>query len=374
MAFNISAETSEFDNDTVEPDANQPASVSLPDINLFFAVFLPLLSIATIVGNAGVMLAFLKVPALQEKPSDLLILNLSVTDFFLGWIMLIFMTPYFVSGMWPYGEIGCMIWAGSGNLLVSASLYTLCAISWDRVLLVVKEYPSYVKLQSRTRIKVTIGLCWILSLIPMTLELSMWKRAKENVFMASLINFNYICLSLPRLIKAFSLSGFFIFVLTPILMVTVLSAVFLYFLHLRLRKNRQVAIGGGSASANETTSHSAGNTATSTVEGNGVSAKPNTNEPNSKSAKSHRFNKRYIKPAVTLAALVFAMAVCMLPYSIYVILGTFCPTCVANINSRLRYALLLLTYCNATLDPLLYSMTQSKIKGYYKSKLRNMCR
>lgn len=349
MTTNISlGNLSGFDDSTPSSD------VTINMINLFYAVFLPCLSAMTIAGNLAIIVAYYKVPGLREKPSDLLILNLAVTDLLQGVTMSVFTTPLYILGSWPYREFGCKVTVGLGDVTIVASLVTLGAISLDRMLLVSKEYPRYVKIQSRFRIKLTICLCWIIAGIPMVVEIGLWEKAKEINLEASLINFNYVCLSPPRRIRGFSFFMFIAFALLPVISVTVLSAIFFHRLKRRLKRHRRI---DGVLSISN--SMSAATTAENSQQN--ISAAQRSNR---------RTKNRYIKPAVTLSALVCAMAICMMPYCLYVIIGIVWPSCVMGANPDILYGLILLQISSSLLDPFLYAMTQSKIKNFYISKLR----
>ena len=63
------------------------------------------------------------------------------------------------------GEITCKISIFTGYTSLTGSLYTLCMISLDRLLLVLKKYPQYMQIQSKFRIKVTIAIVWTLTYI-----------------------------------------------------------------------------------------------------------------------------------------------------------------------------------------------------------------
>lgn len=230
------------------------SSSSLPDINLFFAISIPPIGFMTLFGNAAVMLAFWKVPGLKQKPSNLLILNLAVSDFIMGLTTLFLLLPYLILSYWPYGEIGCAIGVSLTHYISFVSLSTLCTISVDRVLLVSREYPKYMKIMSRRRVKIIIGLCWTIALSIIVLELSLWQKAKSMYAKAAEIDYNKTCVSPGKAVKAFSLFIFLVFSFIPVLIVAVLSVVFVCLLYRRLRNNqrRVSAVGNLFAEANVT--------------------------------------------------------------------------------------------------------------------------
>ena len=76
---------------------------------------------------------------------------------------------------------------------------------------------------------------------------------------------------------------------------------------------------------------------------------------------------RYVKPAITLAVLVGAMAISNLPYCTFLVVIAFCSSCRDPI--MVRYWLLV-CQLNSLLDPLFYTLTQRKIREYYKKKFQ----
>lgn len=214
--------------------------------NITNTLFLPLIAFVTLLGNAAVMIAFYKVPVLRRKPSNLLILNLAVSDFVNGWIILAVLSVYAILERNPYGEVGCAVAVCLNEYISLVSLTTLCLISIDRVLLVSQDYRKYMKIQSRTRIKTTIALCWVFWMILIVLELSLWQFAKKISVRARYINFEKSCIAPTKTIKAFSLFIILTFNF-PLGLITVLSLVFVYSLRKRLQMNGRV---GGLNGAN----------------------------------------------------------------------------------------------------------------------------
>lgn len=333
---------------TVSTTPDDDDAFQYPDVNIFFAIFIPLLSILTVVSNIMIIIAFWKLPNLREKPSELLILNLSCVDLLTGLLVLpVQSLVYIIPGYWPLGEIGCRLQAISLQTNIYASLFTLIAISTDRCLLVLKEYPVYLKMQSLRRIQVTIAVCWLAAFTAAMIEQILWNPAKSIDKTAASIDFDKTCLTPPRRLKGYTMSVFLIVYFGPVITVCGLSTAFLYLLQRRLKKTKPSAPSGTASTALEPEANAPSQAQT------GESSQPNQLPS----------RRRYIKPAISLIAVVCSMAICMLPYCFYVIIiELFCQTC--N-NPSILFILLLLQFCNACLDPLLYGMTQKKIRHFY---------
>ena len=317
-----------------------------PDVNVFFAIFIPILSSLTVIGNVMIIVAFWKLPNLREKPSELLILNLSIVDLLTGLVVLpVQSLVYIIPGYWPLGEIGCRLQAISLQTNIYASLFTLIGISTDRCLLVLKEYPVYLKMQSLNRIKITIAACWLAAFSAAMIEQILWNPAKSLDVTAALIDFRKTCLTPPRRLQGYTMTVFLVVYFGPVITVCGLSISFLYLLKRRLKKTKP---SGAASSATQSTA----------LDNNTPSQAQPTEQINRQPSRS-----RYIKPAISLMAVVTSMAICMLPYCFYVIIiELFCQEC--N-QPRVLFILLLLQFCNACLDPVLYGMTQKKIRQFY---------
>ncbi|XP_072030461.1 neuropeptide Y receptor type 1-like [Amphiura filiformis] len=326
------------------------------EVNIFYAVFIPVLILLTVTGNIAILVAFWKMPSLREKPSELLILNLSCVDLSTGLIVLPYWSPVYITpGTWPFGEVGCRILATFNNTTVHASLFAISAISVDRFLLVMKEYPQYLRIQSRKRVYITIIACWIFALATVIPQQGMWLRAKVIDETAREINFENLCLFPPRRVRLYSSTMFVALYCLPVLLLCILSMAFLYFLRRRLKRNRQVEHTWPSTTTTQANLEDEGQQQGGRVS-DAIPTVPTVRQPNT---------SRYIKPAVSLISIVSAMAICMLPYCLYVIIiELFCQRC--N-EPKVLYDLLLLQFCNACLDPFFYGATQKKIRRFYRS-------
>ena len=205
------------------------------EVNWAYAIILPCSSLLATVLNLATIYAFWKLPALHQKPSELLILNLSFTDLLTGMILLPLVSPLYITpDHWPFGEVGCQIAVLILNISLPASLFALISISTDRFLLVYMEYPKYIRMQSRFRIYLTIAACWIGAILTGTIEIALWGFATEHIKDDIRIDFTKHCLSPTRRMLPFSLTFFLTLYFLPIILVCSLSIAFLYCLHRRL--------------------------------------------------------------------------------------------------------------------------------------------
>ena len=188
-----------------------------------------------------------------------------------------------------------------------------------------------------------------MGLVSALFEMSLWQYAKTTNPVAAGINFTKYCFSPARFTRWFGLFyslGLFCF---PVLLIGILSGIFFCLLRVRIRK---VAAGSTTVS----NSHGAGRV--STVSGNVA-------EHSQRNGEEVEPKSRYIKAAITLAALVAAMGICILPYCMYIIVGIFCSECT---SVTALYIVLNIVHMNPLLDPIFYSATQRNIREYYRRK------
>ena len=340
-----------------------------PEFNILYAIVLSSLTILTIILNFGIIIAFWKDLSLREKPSDLLILSLSVADFFQGLIFLPFLTHLHSKGYWIFGETFCRLWVAYATLTGITSAMLLLAICWDRVLLITVPYPRYMKTQTKLRIKITIALCWILSLVPTLTELGLWDYAKRVHPLAASIDFDVACLAPARRLAIFQIF-LIIFNIIPCVIVGILSCIFLHHLRRKIQKSNRIS-DKPSASIN-TLKPDASESTGSSAQPESVAGNSNQRSDTLQSRDDRGVKNRYIKPAVTLFALVLAMVICVVPYNTYVIIVIrVCSKCY---KPELVSSLSVILFCNPLFDAMFYGMTQGKIRRFYKTRIRSFCR
>ena len=226
-------------NNTTVLTAIDKSTDNVLEINIGYTTFISIVCFLTVFGNAGTIIAFLQVRGLREKPSDLLVLSLCITDFFTGLVALPLVSPLYIIGFWPIGERLCKFSVLFSSLVVNTSLFSLLAISIDRVLLVSLNYSTYLKLQSRRRVIGIILLSWVISFVSVSIEWGLWDYSKTINMIAANIPFEFLCLSPSRRIQAFSAAYFIIFILIPVILVGICSVLFLILLHRRLSRNKR---------------------------------------------------------------------------------------------------------------------------------------
>ena len=323
------------------------------DTLVIFGIILCVTQPVTIIANLLTIIAFFKISNLQMHKSNLLIFVLSMVDFTSGVYQLLYVgIPFTFSLGPPLGEIGCKMTALL-EYTYYAGNYLLVAISIDRVLLVSMDYSRYLKMMTSTHLKVTTGICFLICYMAAILEMSLWNYAKRNNANAANISFKEACYYPTRQLKWFNIYLSVCFYYIPLFLVGILSIIFVKRLLIRLNKNRRI----GPAHQNSDN---------------------NSNEnPNEISGpcenQAHQYDtakKRYIKPAITLAALVLAMCVSMVPYCTYLVVAALS----TNFSSTVVYIMYLNQQLSPFLDPLFFAATQKDIREFYGNKIRAVFR
>lgn len=351
--------SSPFVNTTLEVIFDVESGHAIPVITRTFATILIIVAPLTVLANIGTSLAFWREPSLRQKPSDLLLVSLTCCDLGMGAIVMPLSAMYGL-GIHVLDETGCrFLWNLPADMFTCVGTLTMMMISRDRYLLVASEYPKYLKIQTRKRITLEISIIWCFSIAVGVLDVSVWDFAKTISMEARLIDFNQYCLSPSKKADIFALPIYLLVVLFPTLAVVAFSVLFMKNLRHRLRQRVGPMM--------ETEQSSA-------VESNNQH-RPSAGRNNANEVQVHHHhhhntdarvkNRRYIKPAVTLGLLVAAMGLCIGPYCIFnIVAAILCPACD---HPDTRQLLIMIMLLNSFLNPFLYTMTNSKIRQYFRN-------
>ncbi|XP_076603646.1 trace amine-associated receptor 13c-like [Chaetodon auriga] len=95
-----------------------------------------------------------------QTPTNLLLLSLAVSDFFVGLLMLLQIV--LIDGCWFLGDLMCAGYNVFSYIIVSASVGTMVLISVDRYVAICDplHYPTKV---TQERVQICVSLCWMCS-------------------------------------------------------------------------------------------------------------------------------------------------------------------------------------------------------------------
>uniref|UniRef100_A0A3B3RNZ8 Histamine receptor H3 n=1 Tax=Paramormyrops kingsleyae TaxID=1676925 RepID=A0A3B3RNZ8_9TELE len=105
--------------------------------SVFLAVLMTLLVLATVLGNALVILAFVVEKSLRTQ-GNFFFLNLAIADFLVGGFCIPVYIPYVLTGEWRLGRGLCKLWLVVDYTLCTASVFNIVLISFDRFISVTR--------------------------------------------------------------------------------------------------------------------------------------------------------------------------------------------------------------------------------------------
>ncbi|VDM74522.1 unnamed protein product [Strongylus vulgaris] len=132
-------------------------------LKALLAIFVLVMIIVTVVGNALVCLAVILVRKLQQ-PANFLIISLAIADFFVGMLVMPLALVDLLFPVWPLGRSMCKLWTTADLTLCTASIVSLCAISVDRYLVITRPLRYSAK-RTTTRMLVYIAVVWVIAAV-----------------------------------------------------------------------------------------------------------------------------------------------------------------------------------------------------------------
>ncbi|XP_059179600.1 D(2) dopamine receptor-like [Physella acuta] len=130
-----------MNNTTTPSDPITPDPPGLDWQKIALGVVLYILVLVTFFGNLLVLLAVYKERALQTA-FNFLIVNLAVTDMGVAATAMSFYATDMMLGYWPFGRVMCTIWIFCDYGMTFASVFSLVAISADRILMLCLWVPG----------------------------------------------------------------------------------------------------------------------------------------------------------------------------------------------------------------------------------------
>ncbi|XP_076603627.1 trace amine-associated receptor 13c-like [Chaetodon auriga] len=132
-----------------------------PSLAILIYIVLSFISLVTASLNLLVIISISHYKQLQT-PTNLLLLSLAVSDFFVGLLML-FQTVL-IDGCWFLGDIMCAVYYVSDYTLTSASVGTMVLISVDRYVAICDPLHYSTKI-NQERVQICVFVCWVFSVI-----------------------------------------------------------------------------------------------------------------------------------------------------------------------------------------------------------------
>ncbi|XP_072016258.1 LOW QUALITY PROTEIN: histamine H3 receptor-like [Amphiura filiformis] len=318
----------------------------------WISIVLGAIVIITIVGNVFVMIAFARDSKIRNTVSNLFILNLSIADCIVGLSVLPIDTSWVFLGTWPYGKMFCQIWIVIDYTTAYMSVLMITLISLDRFWLVTKKL-RYRDFQTRRQVKIMIASCWIFSFSFYAVVTFVW----EPIVGESVIDYSEDC-ELESIYNApFTIVLMFMEFIIPLIVISILNSI--VYINIKRRSKGMVKPPTNLSpkpSPTPVTEHgdncsigaSTISLSVSSLVADGKSQKPKIKDDHKTEYNRHR-------KGITLAIIVGVFLTCWLPYYVVTIYtAAICEDCVSE---RLWTIVNYMLWCNSTINPLLYAVT-----------------
>ncbi|XP_034416710.1 trace amine-associated receptor 13c-like [Cyclopterus lumpus] len=128
-------------------------------LSMLTYILLSSISLLTVTLNLLVIISIFHFRQLHT-PTNLLLLSLAVSDFFVGFLMFFHMV--FIDGCWFLGDLMCTLYNVLSYIITSASVGTMVLIAVDRYMAICDPLHYSYKVTQK-RVQVCVCLCWIFS-------------------------------------------------------------------------------------------------------------------------------------------------------------------------------------------------------------------
>ncbi|XP_049449470.1 trace amine-associated receptor 13c-like [Epinephelus fuscoguttatus] len=128
-------------------------------VSMLTYVLLSSISVLTVTLNLLVIISISHFKKLHT-PTNLLLLSLAVSDFFVG--LLMFFQIILIDGCWLLGDLMCILYYALDYIITSASIGTMVLISVDRYVAICDPLQYSTKVTQK-RVQVCVCLCWMCS-------------------------------------------------------------------------------------------------------------------------------------------------------------------------------------------------------------------
>ncbi|XP_061697536.1 trace amine-associated receptor 13c-like [Syngnathoides biaculeatus] len=133
-----------------------------PGQAMLFYLLLSSISLITVALNLFVIFAISYFRQLHT-PTNLLLLSLSVSDLLVG-LVLMPVEIIYIETCWLLGNVACALYYVADYIITSASVANMVLISVDRYVAICKPL-SYLSQVTKRRAWVSVGLCWLCSVV-----------------------------------------------------------------------------------------------------------------------------------------------------------------------------------------------------------------
>ncbi len=312
-----------------------------PQVEITIQIFLWMLAVLTVLGNAIVLIVFARDPLLRARISNLFILNLAVADLLVGLISIPFYNLYRDTGLWRYGESVCKFWMVMDFTECYVSVYAIVLISYDRYVLVTKGI-DYDKVQTIQKFIALVALTWVANLLRYFISFVIYDYIVETD-----VDYNIYCDSSVLYKVSFTIYDMITSNLIPVALIIFFNTK----VYVDIRRRSKGMPRNQVEPEMSTTMESVTNNDESITRSEHL---PTIRRQGTNDIRKHR------RAAITLALIVGVSALCWVPYFTVIFSSV---TFGIYMSPRAQIIATYIFYANSTVDPLLYVATNPRIRN-----------
>ncbi|XP_077998720.1 G-protein coupled receptor 161-like [Glandiceps talaboti] len=329
------------------------------------ATLLTLFCLVALVGNILLWLAILRKRSLRT-PSNALILCLSSADVLVSIINMPFTIATIVIGDWVLGQDVCVITGFTNMITFIASVMSLGAISINRFYMIVHPFKCKSIYTKRNTIFNIIGI-WLLSVFLGSPPLLGWA---EYGYLPG----QSFCFAKWELSPSYT-----IFMVITCFGGPCSAMTFSYVRLFTSYRKRRMAV--GQTAETSLSQRNLDSTVGNEFQDSAISLEAISHMTNLEARRRDKEKKRReedLKLSLTLFIVIVVFVVCWLPFCVTMFLNVFSEQ---SVSRQADIATLILGYCNSCCNPVIYGVTNAKLRSAYKefwrvclSKLRKAFR
>ena len=316
--------------------SNGVPSTVIPADNIAIGCFLFFIITITIVGNSVVLIAVISTKKLRTV-SNMFILSLSLTDLFVGTIVMIPAALNEIFGEWICHLAFCSIWVSFDVMLCSASVLNVCLISIDRYVSIMTPLRYKTIITHRRALYMLLaawGIAIFSSFVP--IENGLHNPSLHTLENLTLLSEKPQCLFVVSFTYAVTAS-------TITILIPIMIALVLYYRVSKEAKRQALFVGTLMVSSH-------------VLLGQKVSSK-HIREP---------FTN---KATVTLGIIVVAYVVTWAPFFVTNVTESVCEC----IPGKIFVGFVWLGYCNSLINPIIYPLFMRDFRKVYVRTIYRCC-
>ena len=296
------------------------------------ATLLSLFVIIAVVGNLLVCAAVCTDRRLKRN-SNFFIVSLAIADLIMSLLVMTFAIANDVKGHWTFGYVFCRIWISSDIMGSTASILSLCVISFDRYVHI-KDPLRYETWMTGQRTILLIAGVWIMSFLISFIPTHLNWHTSSSTGLNSMLNTN-LCIFELNITYAL-VSSLISFYVPCVIMVSIYVRLYAF-----ARSHAEV-----------------------------IRKTYNVERFTTGACTKGSYRKSDHKAAVTLGIIMGVFLLCWFPFFVVNLIMAFCANCISKV---LFQVLTWSGYVNSCLNPIIYSIFNTEFRDAFRRILCPRC-